>query len=53
MSPAEIADAIGERRSNVKQLLFKMAKADVVKIPGKRGLYVHLERTDRSTHVPR
>jgi hypothetical protein len=41
MSPAEIADALGLPRNNVKQLLFKMAKAgEVVKIGGK-GWYAH------------
>ena len=50
MSPTEIANAIGARRNNVKQLLFKMAKAgEVVKNPGTRGLYVHPDRTDLYT----
>lgn len=41
MSPAEIADALGITRNNVKQLLFKMAKAgEVVKV-GKKGRYSH------------
>lgn len=41
MSPAEISDALGLPRNNVKQLLFKMAKAgDVVKV-GKKGRYAH------------
>ena len=41
MSPAEIADALGLPRNNVKQLLFKMAKAGEVVKTGKKGLYSH------------
>lgn len=41
MTPAEIADALGLPRNNVKQLIFKMAKAgEVLKVGGK-GRYVH------------
>lgn len=40
MSPAELADAQGLSRNNVKQLLFKMAKAGEVVKTG-RGLYAH------------
>lgn len=39
MSPSEIADAMGLTRNNVKQLLFKMAKAGEVVRSGKRGQY--------------
>jgi len=40
MSPAELADALGLPRNNVKQLLFKMARAgEVVKVPESRGKY--------------
>jgi len=41
MSPAEIADALGLPRNNVKQLLFKMAKAGEVVKTGKKGRYSH------------
>jgi hypothetical protein len=42
MSAVEISDAIGVARNNVKQLLFKMAKAgEVTKV--KRGRYHHPE----------
>jgi hypothetical protein len=41
MSPAEIADALGSPRNNVKQLLFKMAKAGEVVKTGKKGQYSH------------
>lgn len=41
MSPADIADALGLRRNNVKQLLFKMAKAGEVTKVGKKGRYCH------------
>ncbi len=41
MSPAEIADALGLPRNNVKQLLFKMAKAGEVVKTSKKGLYSH------------
>jgi hypothetical protein len=48
MSPIDVANALGLRRNNVKQLLFKMAKAgEVVKPPG-RGKYIHPDRTDLS-----
>ena len=40
MTPAEIADAKGLPRNNVKQLLFKMSKAGEV-LKEKRGRYVH------------
>jgi hypothetical protein len=50
MSPAEVADAIGAPRNNVKQLLYKMFKAgEILKLPGRRGLYVHPSRTDLYT----
>jgi hypothetical protein len=39
MSPAEIADALGLPRNNVKQLLFKMAKSgEVVKTRKRAGI---------------
>jgi len=41
MSPSEIADALGLPRNNVKQLLFKMAKAGEVVKTGKKGQYSH------------
>lgn len=40
MSPADVAGATGMPRNNVKQLLFKMAKAGEV-MKTKRGLYLH------------
>jgi hypothetical protein len=40
MSPAEIADGLGLNRNNIKQLLFKMAKAGEV-VKGKKGQYSH------------
>jgi hypothetical protein len=41
MSPAEIADAIGQPRNNTRQLIFKMMKAgEVVRVGGK-SLYTH------------
>ena len=50
MSPAEVADVIGAPRNNVKQLLYKMSKAgEVLKLPGRRGLYVHPARRDLYT----
>jgi DNA-binding IclR family transcriptional regulator len=40
MSPAEVSNATGMPRNNVKQLLFKMAKdGEVAKT--KRGQYLH------------
>ena len=51
MSPAEVADATGMARNNVKQLLFKMAKAgEVVKVKG-RGRYIHPSRTDLDSRI--
>jgi len=47
MSPSDVANALGHRLNNVKQLLFKMAKAgDVAKLG--RGKYIHPDRTDLS-----
>lgn len=46
MSPAEIADAIGASRNNVKQLLFKMAKAGEVEKGSGKGRYIHPDRQD-------
>lgn len=43
MKPAEIADALGLSRNNVKQLLFKMAKAGEVVKSSKKGQYSHPE----------
>ncbi len=40
MSPAELADAIGMPRNNVKQLLFKMCRDGQVGKAGP-GKYVH------------
>ena len=45
-SPADVAFALGVRSNNIKQLLYKMAKADeVIKLRGRAG-YVHPDRTD-------
>lgn len=46
MSPADISGATGMPRNNVKQLLFKMAKAGEV-TKTKRGQYVHLDAAGR------
>lgn len=48
MSPAEVSDATGMFRNNVKQLLFKMAKAGEVTKVG-RGKYIHSNRSDLLT----
>jgi len=40
MSPAEIVNATGMASLNVRQLLFKMVKANTVRRAG-RGRYVH------------
>ena len=45
MSPAEIADAVAAPRNNVRQIVFKMAKAGEVLKVG-RGRYIHPERRD-------
>jgi hypothetical protein len=45
MSPGDIANALGRRQNNVKQLLFKMAKAGEV-VKAARGKYIHPDRTD-------
>ena len=45
MSPVTVAEAIGQTRTSVKQLLFRMfTKGEVLKT--KRGLYVHPSRTE-------
>jgi hypothetical protein len=44
LTPAEIADALGLPRNNVKQLLFKMAKAGEVTKTGTKGQYSHPDR---------
>lgn len=41
MTPAEIADATGMKRNNVKQLLYKMVKAGEVEKAQKPGRYLH------------
>ncbi|MCB1502638.1 MAG: AAA family ATPase [Bauldia sp.] len=41
MSPAEVADVLGLSRNNVRQLLFKMAKAGEVVKAGRKGQYAH------------
>jgi biotin operon repressor len=46
MSPTEIADALGVPRNNIKQLLFKMAKAGEVTKSRQRGRYIHPDRSD-------
>jgi hypothetical protein len=48
MSPSDVANALGLRQNNVKQLLFKMAKAGEVVKPFGRGKYIHPDRTDLS-----
>jgi hypothetical protein len=48
MSPIDVATALGLQRNNVKQLLFKMAKAGEVIKPPARGKYIHPDRTDLS-----
>jgi RecA-family ATPase len=45
MSPAEVADALGVPRNNVKQLLFKMGNEGQA-LRAKRGRYIHPDRTD-------
>jgi hypothetical protein len=46
MSPVDLADALGQPRNNIKQMLFKMTKAgEVLKLSG-RGHYIHPERVD-------
>jgi hypothetical protein len=46
MSPSEVASVLGINRNNIKQLLYKMAKAgEVRKRPG-RGGYIHPARND-------
>jgi hypothetical protein len=46
MSPSDLAAATGAKANNVKQLLFKMAKAgEVTKLKG-RGQYLHPSRRD-------
>jgi biotin operon repressor len=46
MSPADIADLLGLKTNNVKQLLHKMAGAgEVVKLRSRRG-YLHPDRSD-------
>ena len=50
MSPSEIADALGLPRNNVKQLLFKMAKAGEVEKSGKRGHYAHPDHAGYAGH---
>ena len=45
MSPVTVAEAIGQTRTSVKQLLFRMfTKGEVLKTG--KGLYVHPSRTD-------
>jgi AAA domain/IclR helix-turn-helix domain len=46
LSPAEIAEATGMVRNNVKQLLLKMAKAGQVLKAKDRGRYMHPKRAD-------
>ncbi len=41
MRPAEIADLLGLKRNNVRQLIFKMAKAGEVVKTGGHGRYAH------------
>ena len=51
MSPGEVADATGCSRNNVKQLLFKMAKAGEVLKAG-RGKYVSGNRPELLPRTP-
>jgi len=47
-----MGEAIGQRRKNVKQLLFKMGKAgEMRKLPG-RGHYIHPMRPDLDNRDP-
>lgn len=46
MSPAEIADALGEPRNNTRQIIFKMMKAGEVRKLKGRGRYIHPDRRD-------
>ena len=52
MSPAEVADALGLPRNNVKQLLFKMAKAGEVVKSGRKGRYAHPEHAGNHADSP-
>ena len=45
LGPHEIAIAIGTKRNNIDQLLYKMAKAGEV-LKARRGRYIHPSRTD-------
>lgn len=51
MSPTDLAGAIGKPTNNVKQLLFKMAKAGEVSKAGS-GRYIHPQRTDLDDRKP-
>jgi hypothetical protein len=52
MSPAEIADALDLPRNNVKQLLFKMAKAGEVLKAGRSGRYSHPDHAGNHADPP-
>ena len=46
MSPADIADLLGLKTNNIKQLLHKMARdGEVIKLRSRRG-YLHPDRSD-------
>lgn len=46
MTPTDIADALGVPRNNIKQMLFKMARAEEVRKAKSKGKYIHPDRTD-------
>jgi hypothetical protein len=49
MAPADIADAVGAPKNNVRQLIFKMVKdGEVLKLSG-RSRYIHSSRRDLMT----
>jgi hypothetical protein len=49
MAPADIADAVGAPKNNVRQLIFKMVKdGEVLKLAG-RSRYIHSSRRDLMT----
>ncbi|WP_442753894.1 AAA family ATPase [Methylocystis sp. JAN1] len=53
MTPSEIAGALGVSSNNIKQLLFKMAKAGEVVKSRTRGRYLHPDRPDLDNpHTP-
>lgn len=51
MSPAEIADALGLQRNNVRQLIFKMVKAGEL-VKAQRGRYAHPDHASYQDEDP-